>query len=110
MSGRNGARLHDHPALVRSVTDRIASRLVEAIEQNEADHHEGVVTDEAPLMGDSRRQQLLVGALLAEEIATVNQDRMRRGDPPLTESADREIRTRVVAELTGAGPLEPYMG
>lgn len=109
MSIPNGIRDHDHPALVRAVTDLIASRLVEAIEQNEADRHDGIATDESPLTGDSRRQQLLVGAWLAEEIATVNQDRMRRGDPPLTESADRQIRTRVVAELTGAGPLEPYM-
>ena len=34
---------------------------------------------------------------------------MHRGDAPLSEVADREIRARVVAELTGAGPLEPYM-
>jgi pilus assembly protein CpaF len=50
-----------------------------------------------------------VGAWLSEEIAYVNQDRMQRGESPLPELADREIRARVVAELTGTGPLEAYM-
>ena len=38
----------------------------------------------APLAADARRQQLLVGAWLSDEIALVNQDRMRRGESPLT--------------------------
>jgi Flp pilus assembly CpaF family ATPase len=99
----------DRAALVRFVTDRVAARLVEAIEHDEADRQEGLATTDAPLAGDARRQQLLVGAWLSEEIATVNQDRMHRGDPPLEEPADREIRSRVVAELTGTGPLERHM-
>jgi Flp pilus assembly CpaF family ATPase len=99
----------DRGALVRFVTDRVAVRLVEAIEHDETDRHEGLATAGAPLAGDARRQQLMVGAWLSEEIATVNQDRMRSGDAPLPEMIDREIRSRVVAELTGTGPLEPYM-
>ena len=99
----------DRSTMVRFVTDRVASRLVEAIEQDETDHAEGHATTDVALAGDSRRQQLMVGAWLSDELAMVNQDRMHRGDPPLSEMADREIRSRVVAELTGTGPLESYM-
>ena len=99
----------DRGALVRFVTDRVATRLVEAIENDETDRHEGLNTTGTALAGDARRQQLMVGAWLSEEIATVNQDRMRSGDSPLPEMIDREIRSRVVAELTGTGPLEPFM-
>ncbi len=98
----------DRAWLVRLVTDRVATRLVEAIEVDETAQHEGTATRVA-LVADARRQQLLVGAWLSEEIALVNQDRMRRGDPPLDEAVDRDVRSRVVAELTGTGPLEPYM-
>lgn len=98
----------ERAALVRFVTDRVAARLVEAIEVDEADHQDGS-TDAPALAGDARRQQLLVGAWLSDEIALVNQDRMRRGTAPLSEMADRDIRSRVVAELTGTGPLEPFM-
>jgi Flp pilus assembly CpaF family ATPase len=94
--------------LVRSVTDRVAARLVEAIELDE-DLTAGSGDDGRGLAGDARRQQLMVGAWLTEELASVNQDRMRHGDPPLSETADRDVRARVVAELTGTGPLEPYM-
>ena len=104
----------DHLLLVRSVTDRVAARLVAAIEHDEELPHAAgagagsgsVVT---PLADDSRRQQLLVGSWLSDEVARVNHDRMRSGESPLTSVVDRELRARVVAELTGAGPLEPYM-
>lgn len=99
----------DRAATVRFVTDRVAARLVEAIEADESELQDGGSANEVPLVADARRQQLLVGAWLSEEIAILNQDRMHRGDPPLAEVADREIRSRVVAELTGTGPLEPYM-
>lgn len=99
----------DRLALSRFVTERVADRLVEAIEQDELERQDGSVNGAPALVADARRQQLLVGAWLSEEIATANQDRMHRGQPPLSESVDREIRARVVAELTGSGPLEPYM-
>ena len=99
----------ERSGLVRYVTDRVATRLVEAIERDEAEQQEGTALGRTPLVSDARRQQLLVGAWLSEEIALVNQDRMHRGDPPLAETVDRDIRARVVAELTGTGPLEPYM-
>jgi Flp pilus assembly CpaF family ATPase len=95
----------ERATLVQVVTDRVATRLVEAIEVDEIDDRDG----DRKLAGDIRRQQLLVGAWLSEELAFVNQDRMRRGASPLSEMADRDIRARVVAELTGTGPLEPYM-
>ena len=98
----------ERSALVRFVTDRVASRLVEAIEADQHDSGDRNGDGQA-LAGDARRQQLLVGAWLSDEIAVVNQDRLRRGAAPLSEMADRDIRARVVAELTGTGPLEPYM-
>ena len=94
------------------LTDRVASRLVEAIERDElerAEAHDGRTPGRAPLAADARRQQLLVGAWLNDEIALVNQDRMRSGEAPLAAAIDRELRGRVLAELTGAGPLEPFM-
>ncbi len=99
----------ERSTLVRFVTDQVAARLVEAIENDEADRQDGRGFGKSGLASDPRRQQMMVGAWLSEEIATVNQDRMHRGDPPLAELADREVRSRVVAELTGSGPLEPYM-
>lgn len=99
----------DRASLVRFVTDRVAGRLVEAIEQDETDRQDGTANGAVALAADPRRQQLLVGAWLSEELATVNQDRMHRGDAPLSEMLDRDVRARVVAELTGTGPLEPYM-
>ncbi len=98
----------DRATLVRFVTDRVAGRLVEAIE---ADEHDGADHNGSTpaLSSDARRQQLLVGSWLSDEIAQVNHDRLRRGAAPLSEMADRDIRARVVAELTGTGPLEPFM-
>ena len=99
----------DRPALVRHVTDRVAARLVEAIEQEASEPPPEMLGGRTTLNGDVRRQQLAVGVWLSEEIAALNQERMHRGEPPLDDSVDREIRARVVAELTGAGPLDPYM-
>jgi Flp pilus assembly CpaF family ATPase len=99
----------DRAAVVRVVTERLASRLVEVIEHDEVIHHDGAEADVIPLADDPRRQQLVVGAWLSEEIANVNQERLHRGMSSLSAMADREIRSRVVAELTGSGPLEPYM-
>lgn len=101
--------IDDRLALIRFVTDRVADRLVEAIELDEIERQDGKLDGRPALSGDTRRQQVIVGALLSEEIATANQDRMHRGEPPLSEVIDREIRSRVVAELTGTGPLETYM-
>jgi Flp pilus assembly CpaF family ATPase len=99
----------DRAALVRLVADRVAARLVEAIERDEDGLPDGPASTPRTLATDARRQHLLVGKWLGEEIAGVNQERMHRGDPPLAAPADREIRARVVAELTGTGPLEPFM-
>lgn len=96
-------------SLVTFVGDRVASRLVEAIERDEADRHDGVNYDSKPLESDTRRQQLLLGAWLGEEIAIANRDRFHRGEPSLDEQQDHAIRARVVADLTGSGPLEPFM-
>jgi hypothetical protein len=99
--------------VVRVLTDRVAARLVDAIERDELERsstHDGNALGRAPLAADARRQQMLVGAWLNDEIARVNQDRMRGGEAPLAASVDRDVRGRALAELTGTGPLEPYMG
>ena len=96
--------------LVKFVIERVAGRLVEAIEHDEAaTAGDAPAHQRIPLVADARRQQLLVGAWLGDEIVAVNQARLRRGVAPLSEPADRELRAAVVAELTGSGPLEPYM-
>jgi pilus assembly protein CpaF len=101
----------DADGLVRTLVERIAERLVEAI-----DHDETLRADPAnaaprtsPLTSDARRQQLLVGAWLGEELAEANRLRLRSGERPLDSTSDRAVRSRVVAELTGTGPLEPFM-
>jgi Flp pilus assembly CpaF family ATPase len=95
--------------LVRFVTDQVAARLVEAIEADETSPPEGRDAVARSLAADARRQQILVGAWLGDELAGINQARLRRGEVPLSEAADREIRAQVVAELTGSGPLEAFM-
>jgi hypothetical protein len=93
----------DHPRtaelddLVRVLVDRVAARLVEAIELDDHERdiggttgrHTGVV----PLADDPRNQQLLVGAWLSEELAVVNQDGCAVGPParrrPIASSAPR---------------------
>lgn len=103
------------PDQVRDLTDRVAARLVEAFETDDLErgegsaHASGTRLSSTPLVADTRRQQLLVGAWLGDELAALNQARLRRGLRPLDEAADRIVRSRVVADLTGTGPLDPYM-
>jgi Flp pilus assembly CpaF family ATPase len=89
---------------VRRVTDRVAQRLIEAIEGDTEHGPTGrnVATDE-------RHQQLLVGAWIGDELTAVNEARMRDGLAPFEAATEQAVRARVVAELTGAGPLEPYL-
>ena len=57
----------------------------------------------------SRPTSFLVGAWIVEEIATVNEERLHRGERPLSIDHEQNVHARVVAELTGAGPLEPFI-
>jgi len=93
---------------VITVTDRVADRLIEAIEHDDA-HRSNRPTPGISLAADELRQQLLVGAWISDEIATVNEERLQRGDRPLSTTPEQIVRRRVVAELTGAGPLEPFL-
>jgi Flp pilus assembly CpaF family ATPase len=94
-------------APVSDVTARVADRLIDAVESDAA------VTDrvngDVSLAHDERRQQLLVGAWINDELNVVNEERLRSGLRPLDLDAEQIVRSRVVAELTGAGPLEPYL-
>ncbi len=104
-SHRNEARRPadalDQP--VRSVTARVADRLIDAVERD-AEH-----SSNSPLATDERRQQLLVGAWINDEINVVNEERLRAGLRPLDLESEQTLRSRVVADLTGSGPLEPYL-
>ena len=95
-------------ATVSLVTDRVASRLIEAIEHDDA-QRSARRTPGLSLAADERRQQLLVGAWIGDEIATVNEERLHRGERPLSISHEQDVRSRVVADLTGAGPLERFI-
>lgn len=88
---------------VRSVTARVAERLIDAVERD------AEAAPDSPLATDERRQQLLVGAWINDEINVVNEDRLRAGLRPLDLDAEHTLRGRVVADLTGSGPLEPYL-
>lgn len=102
---RNGARRPTH-ALdqpVRAVTARVADRLIDAVERD------AETSSTSSLATDERRQQLLVGAWINDEINVVNEDRLRAGLRPLDLDAEQTLRRRVVADLTGSGPLEPYL-
>ncbi len=103
-----GGVVDESRATVSLLTDRVASRLIEAIEHDDAQHSERR-TPGLSLAADERRQQLLVGAWIGDEIATVNEERLQRGERPLSISREQHVRARVVAELTGAGPLEPFI-
>ncbi len=98
------------PEVVRELTERVATRLVDAIELDDLEQADGRPgTSATPLATDPRRQQLLVGAWLGDELAALNQRRLQLGLRPLDGDTDRQVRARVVADLTGTGPLDPYM-
>jgi len=93
---------------VITVTDRVADRLIDAIEHDDTRTNANG-TNGAALAGDERRQQLLVGAWINTELTALNEQRLQRGLRPHTQDDEQHLRARVVAELTGAGPLEPYL-
>ncbi len=97
----------DLDATISLVTDRVAERLIEAIEQD--DTMRSSTAGAVALAGDERRQQLLVGAWISDEITAVNELRLQRGMRRLSQHDEHHVRSRVVAELTGAGPLEPFL-
>ena len=88
------------------VTDRVAARLIDAVERDDAEVRP---VGREPLGRDHRRQQLLVGAWIGDEIAALNEGRLRDGLRPLDQQDELQLRAGVVAELTGSGPLEPYL-
>ncbi|MEM8618195.1 MAG: ATPase, T2SS/T4P/T4SS family [Actinomycetota bacterium] len=91
----------DETRTIGVITERVTERLVGALDHDEVEGR--------AVSLDERRQQLMVGAWVAEELAEANAERLRRGQRPLDEVTEQRIRTRVVAELSGAGPLEPYL-
>jgi Flp pilus assembly CpaF family ATPase len=94
-----------HHDIVDAISGRVAGRLVDEIERDGADSKE----TEQSLARDERRQRLLVGAWVAEELTDANERRIRDGLGPYGEADEQAIRSAVVAELTGVGPLEPYL-
>jgi Flp pilus assembly CpaF family ATPase len=100
---RRGRVPHALDPIVSVVTDRVALRLIDAIERDEE------AAAPSRLSTDERRQQLMVGAWISDEVAAINEDRLRSGIGPLGIDDEQEVRSRVVAELTGSGPLEPYL-
>lgn len=101
--GRRGRAAHVLDPVVAVVTDRVALRLIDAIERDEESAAPSL------LATDERRQQLMVGAWISDEVSAINEDRLRTGIGPLGIDDEHDVRSRVVAELTGAGPLDPYL-
>ncbi len=90
------------------VTDEVADRLIDAIEHDDSTRSASGATAPA-LATDERRQKLLVGAWISDAVTSLNEARLRRAARPLTQHEEHHVRSRVVAELTGAGPLDPYV-
>ena len=89
---------------VSTVTERVSRRLIDAVESEVADEQGGT-----RLGTDDRHRQLMLGAWIGEELRSVNEERLGQGIGPLDEVAERLLRTRVVAEISGSGPLEPFL-
>ena len=99
----------DLDAAISLVADRVADRLIESIEHDDTSRGSGRAGGVA-LAADERRQQLLVGAWIGDEVTSINEARLQRGWGQLSQQDEQHLRARVVADLTGAGPLEPYLG
>jgi Flp pilus assembly CpaF family ATPase len=100
--------------VVRDLTARLSSRLVDAIESDtESRTHVGLGTSDGQrrvgLREDRARLELLMGRWMAEEIARLNQIRLQSGAGLLDEYTERSLRAAAYAETVGAGPLESYM-
>ena len=85
------------------ITDRVAERLIDALERDDA---AAPAPDRSPLVTDERRQQLLIGAWISDEVAVMNEELLHDGLRPLDQPTEQLLRSRVVAELTGAGPRQ----
>jgi pilus assembly protein CpaF len=106
----------DLDPIVHELTDAISERLVdqqaEVSEMSRVGGHSIAAAGDA--LGSSRNtvpvvEQLLIGRWLNEALTALNRERIERGEVPLDLATERTIRTRVVAELTGSGPLEEYL-
>jgi Flp pilus assembly CpaF family ATPase len=99
--------------MVRDLTARLSSRLVDAIESDNSSTSTRLGGTEGQarvgLREDRARLELLMGRWMADEIARINQARLQRGDGLLDEHTERTLRGAAYAETVGAGPLEPYM-
>lgn len=99
--------------LVRELTNRLSSRLVEAVENDTTapttSGFNAHTQRRSSLRDDRARLELLMGRWMADEIARLNQSRLQRGEPLLDEHSERMLRSAAYAETVGAGPLEPYM-
>jgi len=106
----------DLDPIVLELTDVISERLVdqqaEVSEMSTAAAHSSTAAPDA--LGSSRNavpvvEQLLIGRWLNDALVSLNRERIERGEAPLEPTTERTIRTRVVAELTGSGPLEVFL-
>jgi pilus assembly protein CpaF len=84
--------------LTSTLVDRVAQRLVEAVERDEP----GVVLDR-------EEQNALILQWCGEEFARINQHRLANGENLLAAAVISEVRLRVVADLIGTGPLDQWM-
>ncbi|MEL6893840.1 MAG: ATPase, T2SS/T4P/T4SS family [Actinomycetota bacterium] len=106
----NQTSLEPGDELVHSVAERVALRLIDAVERDADTRERDPASATGPaLADDERRQQLLVGRWINDELVDLDERRLRDGLRPLSAPIEQELRARVVAELTGAGPLEPYL-
>ena len=92
-------------SLARTLTERVSARLVESLQAEQGDQ----LGARRVGLRDRQRLELQMGRWLAEEIRRINAVRLERGEPPLDEATERDLRVVTYAETLGAGPLEPFM-
>lgn len=95
--------------LVRVIADRVAIRLVDAVDRDADERERAGRADGPSLADDRRRQELMVGRWIGDEVVELNERRLRDGVATLDAPTEQLLSSRVVAELTGSGPLEPFM-
>ncbi len=91
---------------LRLLTERLSSHLVDTVQDGSGGQ---LGARHAALRADRARLELLMGRWMAEEITTLNHERLQRGEAPLDDDTERRLRAAAYAETLGAGPLEPYM-
>jgi pilus assembly protein CpaF len=88
--------------LAASILGRVAQRFVDAAQTGSADQD---LAEES----DPQVQKAMIHRWCAEEFSRLNQQQLTIGGQLYPAAVIAEVQARVAADLTGAGPLDPWM-